>query len=669
MLERLGAWQGRDQRIVLLLLCMALFAVWQAMPLSDIDETRYAVSSRHMLQTGNFLMPEFNGQPRYAKPVLFYWVQSTCMRIFGGSITTSEFGARLPSAIFGILLVLLVHAFLLRWLTIGAGDDEEARARARGAAFVGGLAVATVPLVAFWSLMGGTDLLLSFFITGAILSLAHADLARRHAKPERAQRMGRGMYIVAAICAGLAFLTKGPIGLAIPGLVWLAYHLRQGTLAFEARRVSWMWVPTVLAFVLVAAPWYVVSYLVLGPAFLTTFFGTENAGRLFGFDGKYLGQVLAFLPGALLLTFPFCAFLLREAVQPFTGVRALRDDTILPALRRFAWAWLIAPLALFMFAKTNYPNYYQSLAGALGVLMALHVLGRTMAGARDRTDDEAHAVNVEAWAFGLVGGVLVGLFAVMLALGKAPFRPRPWNLPFTHPAREIVLALVLLVGGALLVGGLHWLKQRNTDLQLRWVLLGWTAMVAVIVFGVMPLALRQWYRPGADVGDYLRKVPAETRVAVYARHFPEEMVFYGKRQVDFFDANMPGELTRLVQLTAGGPVVVVTDAAGFGALQMRTHASKVQDFPYFIVAQLGATTDGEGLANSNPQPEAPDAAALRRGTVGGPETGGPPAMPPMLEAPDTRRPTYIGPDAPVSTPQPPQSQPTAPSMPTGPPGR
>lgn len=71
----------------------------------DIDEGLNAEASREMLESGNWIVPTFNFQPRNAKPALLYWCQWAAYRHFG----VSEFAARLPSALAAMLIALLVY--------------------------------------------------------------------------------------------------------------------------------------------------------------------------------------------------------------------------------------------------------------------------------------------------------------------------------------------------------------------------------------------------------------------------------------------------------------------------------------------------------------------------------------------------------------------------------
>ena len=61
------------------------------------DETRYAEAGRRMVETGDWVVPEYNGLPRYQKPVLFYWLQALAQLAFG----PTALAARLPTAVAG----------------------------------------------------------------------------------------------------------------------------------------------------------------------------------------------------------------------------------------------------------------------------------------------------------------------------------------------------------------------------------------------------------------------------------------------------------------------------------------------------------------------------------------------------------------------------------------
>src|SRR5271157_270450 len=57
----------------------------------DRDEPRYAGAVREMRARGDWIFPTFNGEPRYHKPILIYWLMGLSTTLAGDT----PFGARL----------------------------------------------------------------------------------------------------------------------------------------------------------------------------------------------------------------------------------------------------------------------------------------------------------------------------------------------------------------------------------------------------------------------------------------------------------------------------------------------------------------------------------------------------------------------------------------------
>ncbi len=81
--------------LALVCLCLWLPGIL-SLPALDRDESRFAQSSRQMLDSGNYVDIRFGQVPRYKKPVGIYWLQSAATAVAG-------FGDHSPFQHIGIL--------------------------------------------------------------------------------------------------------------------------------------------------------------------------------------------------------------------------------------------------------------------------------------------------------------------------------------------------------------------------------------------------------------------------------------------------------------------------------------------------------------------------------------------------------------------------------------
>lgn len=163
--------------------------------LFDWDEVNFAEAAREMLVTGEWRYVQINYEPFWEKPPLFIWMQAICMKLFG----VNAFAARLPNAIAGgVTLVLLFRAgsklVNLRFGLLWAG------------VFAGSL------LPGFYFRSGIIDPWFNLFIFLGIHQLALGS---------DSFPLKRFNIAVSGVFIGLAVLTKGPVGLLIPGFCTL----------------------------------------------------------------------------------------------------------------------------------------------------------------------------------------------------------------------------------------------------------------------------------------------------------------------------------------------------------------------------------------------------------------------------------------------------------------
>src|SRR6266850_2502736 len=88
----------------------SFFWMLGAAPLFDVDEGAFAQATLEMFQRGDFLSTYLNGEPRYDKPILVYWLQAASVALLG----PTEWAFRLPSALCATAWAWLTYLFVRR---------------------------------------------------------------------------------------------------------------------------------------------------------------------------------------------------------------------------------------------------------------------------------------------------------------------------------------------------------------------------------------------------------------------------------------------------------------------------------------------------------------------------------------------------------------------------
>ena len=288
------------------------------LPLIDPDEGRYAEIPREMLEKADFITPTLNYVKYFEKPPLLYWLNAASIKIFG----VTEFAARLPSALCGLLTVLATYVIASQLYN-------------RRTALISALILATSTGFVLQSRIILTDMLLTFCLTGALGAFIIAS--------QREGRRSRALpwYLFYLFCA-LAVLAKGLIGIVFPAGIIFFYLLlgNRWKLLREMRLFSGL-----LLFLAVVSPWFVAVSLA-NPEFARFFFIHEHFER---FTSKVHGRyqpIWFFLPVLLGTMLPWSFFI------PGAMIKAWRDryqDQIKSGLYLLIWIILI----FLFFSKSN----------------------------------------------------------------------------------------------------------------------------------------------------------------------------------------------------------------------------------------------------------------------------------------------------------------------------
>lgn len=323
-----------------LALFTALFAMFIHLgdfPLLSPDEGRNAEVAREMAESGNWLVPLYNGATYLDKPAFFFRSVGLALTWFGNT----EWAARLPSAVSGLLLLGLVYAFCRRVYSPNV------------AAFAVAV-VATTPLFLAFSHIVIFDMMLGLFVSASLFA---AYLAEQTENSEK----NRSHWLMAAAAFGsLATLVKGPVGFLIPLLVMLAFHGSLGrTDAIKRlfRPVHW------LIFLALVLPWFAGLSLTC-PDFPYYGIVKESLSR---FTTTEFRRTQPFYFYALIIASCFFAWSL---TLPESIAATWRNRRRLTKPDRFLIIWAVVVVVFFSISKSKLPGYILTGVVALGILTA-----------------------------------------------------------------------------------------------------------------------------------------------------------------------------------------------------------------------------------------------------------------------------------------------------------
>ncbi|TFY96688.1 ArnT family glycosyltransferase [Ramlibacter humi] len=387
-----------------LLAALAWFAVtsW-VRPLALPDEGRYVGVAWSMLAGGDWLVPALDGLPYFHKPPLFYWITAVSLSVFGHG----EWAARMAPLLGAVAGTTAAFLFARRWW-----GREAARAVL--------LVLATQPLVFVGAQFANLDMLVAGCIGVTVLAFAHAALAADHGLPRPTAALAAG-YAFAA----LGVLAKGLIGIALPGMVLLAWLLGSG----RVRAVrSLLWWPGLALFAAIALPWFVAMQQRY-PEFMHYFFVVQHFSR-FAQGGFNNQQPWWFYPAVIAaLCFPWSAWL---AARPR---RAAGGDAA-GGSRSLMWTWIVLVTVFFSIPRSKLVGYILPVTWPLA-LLAAQAAAASPAGGRARR---------LLWPASVAVGAAVGLATVGFAAGHTPNTLR--ELGRTLAARAVAGDQVAFLSGA-----------------------------------------------------------------------------------------------------------------------------------------------------------------------------------------------------------------------------
>lgn len=254
---RLLSWLSRSKRLPLyfVILFSSFFLFWDLgkNKLIAWDEAIYAAVSKNMFLGGDYFTPQWTLHfPWFEKPPLYFWLSSFFMNIFG----VSEFSARLPSAILGLVGVIAVYKFANYIF------------KSRLAGLLASLMLVTTGHYLYYSRLAMLD------VSAAALIILSLYFGYKYFNGEDDKNI-----LWSGLFGALAIMIKAIVGLLPFGILGLFGLI----LVFKKQSSFNMFFKGMLAYfftiILVVTPWHVFMYLYHGKTFIDTYFITHMLNR------------------------------------------------------------------------------------------------------------------------------------------------------------------------------------------------------------------------------------------------------------------------------------------------------------------------------------------------------------------------------------------------------
>jgi 4-amino-4-deoxy-L-arabinose transferase-like glycosyltransferase len=453
----------------------------------DANEAYYVETPREMIESGDWINPSFNYEPRFNKPVLSYWIVGGLYQVFGVSLAVER------AAIAGAAVIMLMAV----WFMARASSPQPL------APLLATLGLAAGPRFFMFSRRIFVDMAVTAMMT---LTLLFFVLAERY--PSRRRLFLVLMYV----SVGVGVLTKGPVAAVLPCLVFVGYLAMHR----ELGRLRQMMIPAgALIALAIAAPWYVALYMQKGWTHITGFFIGENVGRFTETIGVQARAWHFYIPVVLSDMLPW-SLCLPAVVMTWWADRRRDRENVSVRIRTLLLLWIAVIVVVFSLSQTKQDLYVFPIVAAVAVLGGDWVArGLGPRGVRLQPDKTAVWFTPTLTVFGIVM-TLLGVGVLYLFSGD-----RTVYIDGTRAA-----AMITIVGG-LVVAVLPW--RGRYAVAVSAVLVAFIAVNWILAVRALPDFER--YKPVVPLSRIIEQRAGPEDVVAHFDVALPSMVYYLRRHI------------------------------------------------------------------------------------------------------------------------------------------
>lgn len=374
--------QRRNKLFLLIAILFTVVGISSYVAGLFVDVTRdaglYATISKEVYENGNFINLTIHGEPYDQKPPLLFWLGALGFTIGG----VTNFWFKLP-------VLLLVFAGIYWAFRLG----ESLYNRKTG--ILTAVILFTSVIYSLYSMDIHTDTPLQAFVTLALWQLFEFI------------KTGRNRYWITGFFAiGLAMLSKGPIGAAIPAFAVVGHLLLKKDFK---RLTDFRWYAGVLLAIVVASPAIIGLMNQFGWEGLRFFFWENMVGRITGSYVKAVNDPVFYVHNLLYQLFPWSFLFFIAAFFEFRGLIKNRFRSNEYFTLTGIWIYFI----IINSASSQLPNYVFSIVPLMAVLLSKWILT-----ASEKADLSYRVLfNVQQF---IVGTAWIVLLVLMFYLFPAP---------------------------------------------------------------------------------------------------------------------------------------------------------------------------------------------------------------------------------------------------------
>ncbi|WP_394661112.1 ArnT family glycosyltransferase [uncultured Acinetobacter sp.] len=450
----------RTSSIKLGLVSVWLFVCATVRFLSIPDEGRYADISRHMFESGDWLVPRLDSLPFIHKPPMLHWLSSIAMHIFGVHVWV----VRLVPVLAASLLLIGTYLFVRKYLSQKIAELSI-------------LMMATNLLFFGSSQYVNHDLLLATGITLSVFCLVDFSLCNRKA-----------MLFLGYFFAASAFLTKGLIGILIPGMIllpWLLYTR-------QYKRIPAFFNPFALLFLAaLTLPWLYQMQQIY-PDFLHYFFIDQQFNR---FHSNQFNNKQSWFFYLVILLVSLLPWLL---TLRWTGLRTILHQQRLNPIGQLLIWWLVSVVIFFSIPPSKLAGYILPALTPLIILCAVAFEKSTL--------NTQKLTRMQKYA----PAAFVCLLGFVLA-ATLYFIPLDFNLSSVQKWQITLLAALLVYSPLLFLQLLHRHKLEYAH---------YVAACLIVLCSVVPFATRIFdIKNNHDQINFTAYIHPNTKVVFYDRYY------------------------------------------------------------------------------------------------------------------------------------------------------